>query len=143
MRLFLAVIVLSFCFFATKVQADFLLLQQENHDIKLQVEIADTPLKRTKGLMFRTQIPDDFGMLFLFPETKVVNMWMKNTYIPLDMLFLDENGTILTIIENAKPHDTTLLSSRVPVSAVVEVNGGFCQKRQVTTGQKVVLVKEK
>lgn len=120
-----------------------LTIETPEKKINLKTEIADNNEKRARGLMFRESIPDDYGMIFIFPQKEVVYMWMKNTKIPLDMLFFDETGTILKIIENAVPYDLKLLSSEEPVIGVVEVQGGFAAKNQVKIGNKIRLHKDK
>jgi hypothetical protein len=90
--------------------------------IRFNVEIADTPEEQAKGLMYRTNMPDDQGMLFLFRKPKVINMWMKNTYIPLDILFINRNGVIKKIVKNATPGSLKTISSDVSVIAALEIN---------------------
>jgi len=105
--------------------------------ISLSVEFADDPITRRQGLMFREQMADTAGMLFDF-ETKVtVNMWMKNTLIPLDMIFLDEHGRVVSIARNAKPHSLRRISSNVPVMAVLEINAGLARKWELKRGDMV------
>lgn len=89
-----------------------------------EVEIADTPSEREKGLMFRTEMEDDHGMLFVFEDEKPRAFWMKNTLIPLDMIFIDEEGRIVHIHEKAVPEDLTPVPSRYPAQYVLELNGG-------------------
>lgn len=137
----LALFILS-CFFVLSAKADYLLLQQENTSKRFQTEVADTQIKRTIGLMYRKDIPDDYGMIFIFPQKKVINMWMKNTYIPLEMLFLDEEGKIVHIIKDAHPLDETILSSQKPCSFVVEVKQGFCERNHIRLGQVMKLIYE-
>ncbi|VAV99575.1 hypothetical protein MNBD_ALPHA06-1341 [hydrothermal vent metagenome] len=115
--------------------------------ITLDIEFADEPDERERGLMFRTKMADDSGMLFDFESKRVVNMWMNNTLIALDMLFLDEHGKIITISRNAKPggQDLTLaqqnalprISSYVPVMAVLEINAGLSRKWELKRGDIV------
>src|SRR3546814_4555681 len=92
------------------------------HDF--QVEIAETGEQRAQGLMFRRQMAADAGMLFLFGGSKVRAMWMKNTLIPLDLLFIDETGKIVRIEERTVPHSERASVSCGPVSAVMELNAG-------------------
>lgn len=104
-----------------------------------EVEIANTPETRSRGLMFRRSLPADGGMLFDFAANETdVSMWMKNTYIPLDMLFIRANGTIRHIAENTTPFSEATISSRGPVKAVLEVAGGTCQRLGITAGDRVV-----
>ena len=101
------------------------------------VEIADTEPAREKGLMFRKNLPDGHGMLFDFKREQDVSFWMKNTYIPLDMFFIQGNGRILRIAENAKPLSTDLIPSEGPVLAVLEVIGGTAHRLGIRPGDRV------
>ena len=102
-----------------------------------EVEIAATPVDREVGLMFRTHMEPDHGMLFEMEKTEVTGFWMKNTLIPLDMLFIAPDGTIKTIRENAVPKSLDAVSSDVPVNAVLELNGGRARALGITAGDKV------
>jgi len=102
------------------------------------VEIAATPTDQEVGLMFRTKMDPDHGMLFEMEKNQVTNFWMKNTLIPLDMLFVAKDGTIKTIHANAIPKDLTGISSEVPVTGVIELNGGRAQALGIAVGDKVV-----
>ncbi len=112
-------------------------VQDMLHDVRLYVEIADTPEKQKNGLMYRTKLDSNSGMLFILPEKQPLYMWMKNTNIPLDMLFFDETGKITHIHTNAHPHDETLISSQSPVIGVLEVNAGFAQKHHIQVGNYI------
>ncbi len=109
-----------------------------NQTILLSVELADDPDERAQGLMMRTEMADTAGMLFDFKRMQIVNMWMKNTLIPLDMIFLDEQGKIVTIARNTKPGSLRRISSAVPVIAVLEVNAGLSRKWQLQRGDQIV-----
>ena len=98
------------------------------------IEIADSFEETSQGLMFRESIPKDYGMLFDFGTPREPQMWMKNTLIPLDMLFLDENGVIVAIAENAQPHSLRRISPGMPVKAVFEVNGGLTTELEIAPG---------
>jgi len=106
--------------------------------VSLSVEFANSPDKRSQGLMFRKEMADDSGMLFNFENKQVINMWMKNTLIPLDMIFLNSSGKIVTIVRNTKPESLRRISSGVPVSAVLEVNAGLSQKWQLQRGDQIL-----
>jgi uncharacterized protein len=101
------------------------------------VEIADTEAAREKGLMFRKKLPEGEGMLFDFHREQEVSFWMKNTYIPLDMIFIQGSGRILRIAENAKPLSTDLIPSEGPVLAVLEVIGGTAHRLGIAPGDRV------
>lgn len=101
------------------------------------VEVADTAETRARGLMFRTNISDDHGMLFVYPRQRPVAFWMKNTFIPLDMIFVDDTGTVKSVHANAIPHDTTAIPSGAPVQYVVEVNAGIAAAAGITPGAEM------
>lgn len=101
------------------------------------VELADTPAARQKGLMFRKKLPDGRGMLFNFRQEQDVSFWMKNTYIPLDMIFIRGDGVISRIAENTKPLSTRLIPSDGPVLGVLEVIGGTCRRLGIASGDRV------
>ncbi|PHR62464.1 MAG: hypothetical protein COA47_03560 [Robiginitomaculum sp.] len=105
--------------------------------IRLAVEFADDPIERAQGLMHREKMADDHGMLFDFDRRSTVNMWMKNTLIPLDMIFLSKTGRVVTIARNAKPGSLRRISSGVPVSGVLEVNAGMARKWNIRRGDMV------
>ena len=101
------------------------------------VEMATTPEQKATGLMYRKRLPDGQGMLFDFSPVQQVSMWMKNTYIPLDMIFIGANGRILRIAENTEPLSTRIISSRGPAKGVLEVIGGTAKKYGITRGNRV------
>jgi len=101
------------------------------------VEIADTEELRTRGLMFRQRLPEDRGMLFDFESPRPVSMWMKNTYISLDMLFIREDGTIAYIAENTVPKSLDTIGVSEPVLAVLELAGGTARKHGIRAGDTV------
>jgi uncharacterized protein len=101
------------------------------------VEIASTPAQREKGLMFRKNLPEGQGMLFDFQTDQDVSFWMQNTYIPLDMIFIRGDGTILRIAENAEPLSTKFIPSGGPVRGVLEVIGGTAHKLGIAAGDRV------
>jgi uncharacterized membrane protein (UPF0127 family) len=103
----------------------------------VDVELARTDRERAKGLMDRTSLPEDGGMLFLFDETSVHSFWMKNTLIPLDMIFIDEDGRIAGIVERAEPRTLTERTVGKPSRYVLEVNGGWSRARGVRAGDRV------
>ncbi|MCB1682516.1 MAG: DUF192 domain-containing protein [Alphaproteobacteria bacterium] len=101
------------------------------------VEVATTPEEVTMGLMFRKDMPAHHGMIFLVDPEREVSFWMKNTLIPLDMLFIGADGMIKNIHPMAKPHDLTQIPSLVPVRAVLEINGGEAEKNGIVLGDTV------
>lgn len=102
------------------------------------VELAQTPAQQETGLMFRDHMAADHGMLFIYPRVAPVAMWMRNTRIPLDMLFIDEAGVVVTIHEGARPYDETPIPSGHPVKAVLELNGGQVAQNGIQVGNKIV-----
>jgi uncharacterized membrane protein (UPF0127 family) len=102
-----------------------------------QVEIADTDATREKGLMFRKTMEPDHGMLFVFPITEGVAFWMKNTILPLDMLFIRDDGTISSVAPNATPFSTEEISSAEMVRGVLELNGGRAAALGIVPGDVV------
>ncbi len=113
------------------------ILTQGSKSFLFNVELAETPLKRAMGLMNREDLPEREGMLFLFPTKENVTMWMKDTYIPLDMLFFDETGQITSLIENARPLDMSLLHSQEPVKGVLEIKGGSVRSLGIQVGDVI------
>ena len=119
------------------VQADPLLtypLKIRNHE--LRAEVANTEDTRRQGLMFRDRLGDNTGMIFLYPETEVTAMWMKNTRIPLSVAFIDVGGRILNI-EDMVPFSEDAHGSRGPAAYALEVNRGWFSKRGIKTGDRV------
>ena len=105
---------------------------------KFTIEIADDDLEREKGLMFRESLDKSRGMLFVFKFEKEENFWMKDTLIPLDIIFIKKGGVIAKIHSMAKPKDLTLIPSGVPVIAALEIKGGEAKRRGLKAGDKVI-----
>ncbi len=103
----------------------------------IEVEIADTPQSREIGLMNRDELADGTGMLFDFHDSRPVSMWMKNTLIPLDMLFIDKSGTVVRIARNARPHSLEVIPSGKPVRYVLEINGGAAAAYGAKAGDRL------
>ncbi|MDQ8731498.1 DUF192 domain-containing protein [Bradyrhizobium sp. LHD-71] len=101
------------------------------------VEVMRTPDERAKGLMYRRELPEGRGMLFDFSPEQNVSMWMKNTYIPLDMIFIRADGRILRIAENTKPESEAIIPAGGPVRGVLEVIGGTAKKYGIAPGDRV------
>jgi uncharacterized protein len=101
------------------------------------VEIATTEEEKQTGLMYRKELADGKGMLFDFNPEQEVSMWMKNTYVSLDMIFIRADGRILRIAENTEPMSTKIISSRGPARAVLEVVAGTAQKYGIRAGDRV------
>ena len=105
---------------------------------EFEVELAATAEQRRQGLMFRDSLEDDRGMLFDFGRTAPVTMWMRNTYIPLDMLFIDADGQIHRIVENTQPLSDAVIGSGGSVRAVLELRGGVSAELGIQPGDRVI-----
>ena len=101
--------------------------------------MADTPEKARIGLSGRTYLAKDSGMLFLSAYPRDIRMWMKDTLIPLDMIFFDTAGQVVHIHKNAKPNDLTVISSGLNVLGVIELKGGRTEELKINVGDKVYL----
>ena len=102
------------------------------------IEIADTPAKRSVGLMKRDSMPADHGMIFVFPEQDTYSFWMKNTRIPLDIVFIDAGGTIRSI-QQMKPYELKSVSPPVAVKYAIELNQGAAAKAGAKVGDKITI----
>ncbi len=109
-----------------------------NGSFQFSVEIADESEERSRGLMFRETMLPTHGMLFDFGETAPIMMWMKNTPLSLDMLFIKEDGTIARIANNTKPFSTAIISSGEPVSHVLELNAGIAKQIGAKPGDRIM-----
>ena len=110
-----------------------LILRCPHKTIPFQVELAKTQSYQEKGLMYRASLPENEGMLFLYPHPQPVAMWMKNTLISLDILFCDKKGHILAIYEKAKPLSLDVIGPVNGVSQVLEIKGDVIQNHGITT----------
>jgi len=106
--------------------------------IEFRVAIADNDKTRVEGLMNLQKLASNQGMLFIFDNNQIVNMWMKNTIIALDMIFIDENDVIVNIKENTEPFSLAIISSQKPAKKVLEINAGLSKKLGIKNGQKIV-----
>jgi uncharacterized membrane protein (UPF0127 family) len=105
--------------------------------LKFDVWIADTTPRRAQGLMFVKSLAPMRGMLFVYPQPRVVSMWMKNTLIPLDMLFVAGDGRIIRIAQRTQPHSLEQITSMGPVVAVIELAAGEAARLGIATGARV------
>ncbi|HLY44872.1 MAG TPA: DUF192 domain-containing protein [Stellaceae bacterium] len=105
---------------------------------KFTVEVATTPAQLEQGLMFRQSLAPDSGMIFDFKTPTPASMWMKNTLIPLDMLFVDAQGRIVNIHERAVPLSLDTIAAAAPVRAAIELNGGTAARLGIHPGDKVI-----
>ena len=115
-----------------------LVIYNNNKFINFEVEISQTPKERSKGLMFRKSLPQNQGMLFIFPNEDIIRMWMKNTFIPLDMIFLSEKKIILDLKKNIKALSQDIIQSSVRSKYVLEINLGLVNKLNIKIGNKVL-----
>jgi len=113
------------------------IVSRDGKEHGFNIELALTPQQQQIGLMNRTEMPKDEGMLFVFPDESEHGFWMKNTLIPLDMVFIKRDGTIHHIHDSAKPNDLTSIPSQGPVLAVLELNGGIAKKLGIVPGDKI------
>lgn len=104
---------------------------------KFTAEVAATTMEQAKGMMFRTEMPDNTAMIFPFAQPKPASFWMKNTVIPLDIIFVRPNGTIESIAENTVPYSTQSVFSGEPVGAVLEIRGGLATELGIQAGDMV------
>jgi len=106
-------------------------------EVSFKVEVADTPAKRARGLQYRYELGDDQGMLFLFPGAAVQSFWMKNTPIPLDLIFIGSDLKVVGIVQQAVPFSTASLSVSAPSQYVLEIRGGLSRLAGIEAGNSV------
>jgi uncharacterized membrane protein (UPF0127 family) len=136
-KLFLALVVLAASGGAACARDPRVVLHGAGGDVAVRVEIADTPERRNLGLMYRRELAEDAGMLFVFDESTTLSFWMKNTHLPLDMIFIGEDRRIVGIVKDAVPYTTTPRSVGVPSRYVLEVNAGFSDRHRLARGDRV------
>lgn len=144
-RLVVACLLLTCLFITSTSKAG----DDKNYNVKLQI-INDKNTKnflvkvvrknedREQGLMWITNLPESYGMVFEFEKEQVIHMWMKNTKIPLDMIFIDQNNKIIKVVHNTKPESLEVISSEKPITKVLEINGGLAKKLGILVGDRVV-----
>lgn len=118
-------------------QDDRVSLRNDKTQVAFDIELAVTPQERARGLMFRESMPSRFGMLFVFDPPQPVAFWMKNTLIPLDMIFTDKSGTVIHVHENAIPGDLTPIEGGDNVYGVLEINAGLAARYLITPGTQM------
>jgi uncharacterized protein len=106
--------------------------------VNFKIWEADTQKREEQGMMFIREMDEHTGMLFMFPENKPVSMWMKNTYVSLDLLFLNAQGKIDYIAEKATPRSEAIIGPPTPEFAVLELKGGACERFGIKVGDKVL-----
>lgn len=113
-------------------------LNADNNTItSINIEIADDDLQTQRGLMYRRTMKDNHGMLFIFPDEEERSFWMKNTFLSLDIIYLNTNKEIVSIIESAQAKSEESLFSQAPAKYVVEVNAGFVAQHLIKVGDKI------
>lgn len=105
---------------------------------RFDVELAETPAQQAQGLMYRERMAADAGMLFTYDRPQPASFWMKNTLIPLDMIFIGADGRIVNIHANAVPHSLDAVNSAGPVKGILEINGGMSARLGIRPGDRVV-----
>ncbi len=118
------------------------LFPQQGGPVRVSVEIANTEEKRQFGLMYRTDLPEMQGMLFLFPREELLSFWMKNTPRSLDIIYINSAHTIVSIARNTTPFSEEHLPSGKPAQFVLEVNAGFCERHGVIEGDRIEFSKD-
>jgi uncharacterized membrane protein (UPF0127 family) len=103
-----------------------------------QAEIADTPELRERGLMFRQRLPDDRGMLFELSDVGEIAMWMRNTYVALDMVFIGNSGTVTSVVSDTVPLTDTIIRSEGVVAAVLELKAGTAKRIGLKAGDRII-----
>jgi uncharacterized protein len=113
------------------------LLTGAGQETPIEVEVAEAPEQKRLGLMFRTELPDNRGMLFPYDTSREITMWMHNTYIPLDMVFIRADGTVHRIEASAEPLSDNVIASEGKVAAVLELAGGAAERLGLKPGDRV------
>jgi uncharacterized protein len=122
---------------ACQAQPKVIIQTKENRELTFQVDVADTPAKRELGLQYRRDLAADRGMIFLFPSESNHSFWMKNTPIPLDMIFISSDQKIVGIVERAVPFSTDSRSVPAASQFVLEINGGLAGHYGVKVGDSI------
>ena len=142
--LFLAILFLTGCGEASSSSSNadptrqLTIIARDGRAHIFEIELALTPQQQAQGLMDRTEMPKDHGMLFYFGSEAKRSFWMKNTLIPLDMVFIRSNGVIANVRDSAVPNDLTSVHSDGEVAAVLELNGGVAKKLGIVAGDKAM-----
>ncbi|OUU19438.1 MAG: hypothetical protein CBC08_07555 [Flavobacteriaceae bacterium TMED48] len=121
-----------------KNEGNLSILNDENKTLaEFKIEIADSPYERQTGMMYRDSLEEQHGMLFIFENSELRGFYMKNTLIPLDLIFIDENYEIVHIYSKATPYETASISSQLPAKYVFEINGGLSEQIGIQKGMKI------
>lgn len=114
-----------------------LVINTSRGNVTFDIEVARSDSEKSRGLMFRRQLAQGHGMLFVYERSDIVTMWMRNTYIPLDMIFIDQHGVVRHIARQTQPLSDAHISSGEPVTAVLEIGGGEAARLGVEIGDMV------
>lgn len=112
--------------------------QPDGDRLVFEIELATTTEQQMRGLMFRETLAANAGMLFIYPKERIITMWMKNTILPLDMVFADRRGVVVSVHANAVPFSEEVISSGMPALAVLEINGGAAARLGIRPGDRLV-----
>ena len=140
MRLFVIVslfLIYNLCEVSASVKSELLIITSNGSKHNFLVEVARTEEEKKIGLMFRRTLAKNAGMLFLYKREALRLMWMKNTFIPLDILFIDKNGVIKRVVKRTIPHSLATISSRKSVLAVLELRGGITSSLEIKKGDRI------
>ena len=119
------------------MKSETLVITSSSGKTEISTEIALTPADQEMGLMYRTSIGDNAGMLFIYPHPQTITMWMHNTYVALDMVFMSHDGAVTRIVANAEPLSDKVISSGGPATAVLELKGGTAQRIGLNPGDHI------
>ena len=119
---------------AAGCRPDVVQLKTPAGEMRFRVEVADTDATRSRGLMWRENLDPGAGMIFIYDRPGPAQFWMRNTLIPLDMIFADETGTVRHVHSNARPKDDTVIDGGDNVLAVLEINGGYARRMGIEPG---------
>jgi hypothetical protein len=120
-----------------KKEGELYLLKSGDSIKKLDIEIAENQYERETGLMYRQSMEETQGMLFIYPEEALRSFYMKNTYIPLDIIFYSKDSSVVSFKENAQPLDETSLPSNKPAKFILELNAGKVKEWNIEVGDKI------
>tara|TARA_B100000459_G_C8579295_1_gene202480 strand:- start:104 stop:544 length:441 start_codon:yes stop_codon:yes gene_type:complete len=140
MRLFLIVslfLIYNLCEVSASVKSELSIITSNGSRYNFLVEVARTEEEKKIGLMFRKTLAKNAGMLFLYKREALRLMWMKNTFIPLDILFIDKKGVIKRVVKRTVPHSLATISSRQSVLAVLELRGGITSSLDIKKGDRI------
>ncbi|MBT4710129.1 MAG: DUF192 domain-containing protein [Alphaproteobacteria bacterium] len=133
-----ALVLVAACEGEPQPLGDRLFVLTEDARYEFFIEIAITPAQRSQGLMYRTELAANAGMLFQYGEPQIITMWMANTLIPLDMIFIAANGRIVSIAERTVPESRATIASEAPAVAVLEVPGGTADRLGIVPTDVVI-----